>query len=61
MSLLLNKQLAELDEQAKRTTVDVPQRLRGLIEQAEQQATETAELYVGVERQLTHIATVRAS
>ena len=57
VSLLLNKQLAELDEQAKRTTVDVPQRLRGLIEQAEQQAVETAELYAGVELQLTRIST----
>ncbi len=60
VSLLLNKQLAELDEQAKRTTVDVPQRLRGLIEQAEQQAAETAELYAGVERQLTRISAVGA-
>jgi len=48
VSLLLNKQLSDLDEQAKRTTVDVPQRLLDLIEQAEQQAAETAELYVGV-------------
>jgi hypothetical protein len=60
VSLLLNKQLAALDEQAKRTTVDVPQRLRGLIEQAEQQAVETAELYLGAERQLTQLSTVRS-
>lgn len=52
VSLLLNKQLSDLDEQAKRTTVDVPQRLLDLIEQAEQQAAETAELYVGVAHEL---------
>jgi len=48
VSLLLNKQLTELDEQAKRTTIDVPQRLLSLIEEAEQQAAETADLYAGV-------------
>jgi len=47
--------LQELDEQSRRTTVDAPARLRELIEVAERQAEETAELYGVAVRALTGI------
>jgi hypothetical protein len=54
VSLLLTQQLQELDEQSRRTTVDAPARLLELIEVAETQAGETAELYLVAVRQLVH-------
>jgi hypothetical protein len=56
VSLLLTQQLQELDEQSRRTTVDAPARLLELIEVAETQAGETAELYLVAVRQLARNA-----
>jgi len=56
VSLLLTQQLQELDEQSRRTTVDAPARLQELIEVAEQQADETAELYLVAAQELAQVS-----
>ena len=48
VSLLLSKQLREINDQSARSSIDVPQRLLNLIEQAKREASETAELYASV-------------
>lgn len=48
VSLLLSKQLREIDDQSTRSTIDVPKRLLQLIEQARREAGETADLYASV-------------
>ena len=48
VSLLLSKQLREINDQSARSSIDVPQRLLSLIEQARREAGETAELYASV-------------
>ncbi len=56
VSLLLTQQLQELEEQSRRTTVDAPARLQELIEVAEQQADETAELYLVAAQELAQVS-----
>ena len=48
VSLLLSKQLRDINDQSVRSSIDVPQRLLNLIEQARREAGETAELYASV-------------
>lgn len=48
VSLLLTQQLQDLDELSRRSAVDAPARLLELIEEAEQEAGATADLYADV-------------
>lgn len=57
VSLLLSKQLRELNDQSVRSNIDVPQRLLQLIEQARREAGETAELYASVTATIARNAT----
>jgi hypothetical protein len=51
--LVLTRRLQVIDDQVRRSTVDVPERLRELTEVASEEATKVASLYAAAARSLS--------